>query len=173
MHLDGRTMTFLIGDAGPLALTAVCSKILNQPEKEDHFIQKYDTINIVLIIGNYLKHFSIRLEKMYHNSTDMNDSSSPMPDELLYGRAGFLQALLFVKKYSPEKVSDQMIVSITNTILEYGKRLAKKLKQKGVQTPPLMCQWHEKKYLGAAHGMAGIIYLLLHVLLYFHSSFKK
>jgi hypothetical protein len=28
---------------------------------------------------------------------------------------------------------------------------------------PLMFEWHEKKYLGAAHGMAGILYMLLQV----------
>jgi len=87
-----------------------------------------------------------------------------MPDELLYGRTGFLYALLFVKNYNPGKIDDQMIIEIAGTIVESGKRLAKQLKQKGIrQTPPLMYQWHEKKYLGAAHGMAGIIYLLLQV----------
>ena len=105
----------------------------------------------------------IRLEKMYHHSTEFTDPSSTMPDELLYGRAGFLYALLFVKQYNPGKIDDQMIIEIASTIVESGKRLAKQLKQKGIQTPPLMYQWHEKKYLGAAHGMAGIIYLLLQV----------
>ena len=26
---------------------------------------------------------------------------------------------------------------------------------------PLMYEWHEKKYLGAAHGLAGIFYMLM------------
>lgn len=28
---------------------------------------------------------------------------------------------------------------------------------------PLMYQWHDSYYLGAAHGVAGIMYLLLHL----------
>ena len=42
MHLDGQTMTYLIGDAGPLALSAVCSNLMNQPEKEQHFIKRFN-----------------------------------------------------------------------------------------------------------------------------------
>ena len=26
---------------------------------------------------------------------------------------------------------------------------------------PLMYEWHEKKYFGAAHGLAGIFYMLM------------
>lgn len=29
--------------------------------------------------------------------------------------------------------------------------------------PPLLYEWHEKQYLGAAHGMAGILFMLLQV----------
>jgi hypothetical protein len=49
MHLDGQTMTFLIGDAGPLALSAVCSNLMHQPEKEQHFIKRF-TVKIFLIL---------------------------------------------------------------------------------------------------------------------------
>ena len=31
----------------------------------------------------------------------------------------------------------------------------------GGRTPPLMWQWHESEYLGAAHGVAGILHLIL------------
>jgi hypothetical protein len=29
--------------------------------------------------------------------------------------------------------------------------------------PPLMYEWHGKKYLGAAHGIAGILFVLIQV----------
>lgn len=31
---------------------------------------------------------------------------------------------------------------------------------------PLMYSWHDKEYIGGAHGLAGILYLLLQVLHY-------
>lgn len=29
--------------------------------------------------------------------------------------------------------------------------------------PPLMYEWHEKKYLGAGHGLSGILYILMKI----------
>jgi hypothetical protein len=43
--------------------------------------------------------------------------------------------------------------------------------------PPLMYMWHEKKYLGAAHGISGILYTLLMVrvlsLVFIHGCFLQ
>jgi lantibiotic modifying enzyme len=44
-------------------------------------------------------------------------------------------------------------------ILTSGKNLA----SKSSEPSPLMFEWHEKKYLGAAHGIAGILFVLLQV----------
>lgn len=88
---------------------------------------------------------------------------SNLPDELLYGRVGCLYSLLFVKQYCKEKVDDTLIRNIANTIISSGKSFAEQLQQTGCTVPPLMFEWHEQKYLGPAHGMAGIIYLLLQV----------
>ena len=46
-----------------------------------------------------------------------------------------------------------------SAILESGHALARKEKLR----VPLMYEWHEKKYLGAAHGLMGIIFMLLQV----------
>lgn len=83
------------------------------------------------------------------------------PDEILYGRAGYLFALLFVNKYvnGKEVIPPNHIEKVINAILKSGKQLATKLKTEC----PLMWEWHEKAYLGAAHGMAGILYMLLQV----------
>lgn len=37
------------------------------------------------------------------------------------------------------------------------------LAQKKHTTSPLMYAWHGKYYVGAAHGIAGILYMLLQV----------
>jgi lantibiotic modifying enzyme len=146
MHLhkpNAKDLTFLTGAGGPLALAAVCAHLLKQPEKEHHFIH--------------------RLQSLYHSFEAVTDSSSGIPDELLYGRAGCLYSLLFMKQYCKDKVDGNLIVHIAEAIIDSGKRLAKEMQQKGYKTPPLMFEWHDKKYLGPAHGFAGIIYLLMQV----------
>lgn len=40
MHLHGKGPSFLLGDGGPLAIAAVASRVLRQPEKEQHFIHR-------------------------------------------------------------------------------------------------------------------------------------
>ena len=100
---------------------------------------------------------------MYHSFEAVTDSSSVIPDELLYGRAGCLYSLLFMKQYCKDKVDGNLIVHIAEAIIDSGKRLAKEMQHKGYKTPPLMFEWHDKKYLGPAHGFAGIIYLLVQV----------
>jgi hypothetical protein len=47
---------------------------------------------------------------------------------------------------------------VIQSILRSGKLLANERKDLG---SPLMFEWHESYYLGAAHGIAGILYLLL------------
>lgn len=167
LHCDTRDLTFLTGGGGPLAISAVCAHLLNQPEKLHHFIHK-----LVFVYGcgrqpskvTNLLLFLCRLESLYRSSEALTNPNGKLPDELLYGRAGCLYSLLFMKKFCKEKVSEDLIVSIAKAIIESGRQLSRKLRQEGhSNTPPLMFEWHEKKYLGPAHGIAGIIYLLLQV----------
>lgn len=46
-------------------------------------------------------------------------------------------------------------------ILESGQRSAHKSKNK--KKMPLFYEWHDKAYIGSAHGFAGILYMLLQV----------
>jgi hypothetical protein len=76
-------------------------------------------------------------------------------NELFFGKAGFLYALLFVRKCRPEIFSsnfDSICTELVREIIEAGR-----LEGKG----HLQWRWHGKKYLGAAHGTAGILYILL------------
>ena len=74
--------------------------------------------------------------------------------ELLYGRVGFLQCLLFARRAlnSSELFSD-LIIALVLQIIDEGRR-------RGFGDH-LMWSWHGKSYLGAAHGVAGIVYTLL------------
>lgn len=48
---------------------------------------------------------------------------------------------------------------ICQSIIVSGERLARQERSRA----PLMYMWHEKHYVGAAHGIVGIIYMLLQV----------
>lgn len=99
-----------------------------------------------------------------------------MPDEYLYGRAGYLYTLMFIRENLRPDLIDPMLITdvkrklndnsrltfcfqIFQTIIKSGESYSRKTSSNS----PLMFQWHDKEYLGAAHGLSGIIYLLLKV----------
>lgn len=136
-HLKSRRVSFLCGDTGPLALGAIISHKLEDKKIYDFCIRKL--MAFVKVVKN---------------------SGPDLANEYLYGRVGFLYALLYVNKYvSPPPFSESNIRSIITAILNCGEKLAKHLKID--DECPLMYEWHDTKYLGAAHGISGIIYLLL------------
>lgn len=80
-----------------------------------------------------------------------------MSYELLYGRAGFLWAALFINKHLGEDtVPSNVLAPIVNAILAGGRAGA------SVTACPLMYRWHGTSYWGAAYGLAGILHVLLH-----------
>lgn len=81
-----------------------------------------------------------------------------MSYELLHGRAGFLYASLFINKYlGPETISSEILDPVVEAIFAGGRAGSS-------DNPdcPLMYRWHGTRYLGAAHGLAGILQVLLH-----------
>ncbi|KAM7301134.1 lanC-like protein 2 isoform X2 [Ixodes scapularis] len=135
--LKERRFSFLCGDAGPLAVGAVLYHLLGREEDSQKLVRKLLDLS---------KHV-VPLE------TDI-------PDELLYGRVGYLSALLFVRKHiATAVVSSEVIRDVVCSVLESGQRLSARTKA----SFPLMYQWHESYYLGAAHGLSGILYMLLQV----------
>lgn len=50
-----------------------------------------------------------------------------------------------------------LIVLLLRSLLMYGRRYAQRERLK----VPLMFAWHDKEYIGAAHGIAGILYTML------------
>lgn len=80
---------------------------------------------------------------------------SDLPCELLYGRAGFLWACSFLNKHiGKETISTSRKRAVVDEIIKAG-RLARKGKC------PLLYEWHGKRYWGAAHGLAGIMLVLM------------
>ncbi|CAI2171786.1 4884_t:CDS:2 [Funneliformis geosporum] len=84
------------------------------------------------------------------------------PSELLYGRAGYLYAerlmsgLIDPKKEPP---TSQIVSSVIESIIEDGKRTA--INRNATDYTPLFWTWQDLPYVGAAHGFAGILTMLL------------
>ncbi|RKP07486.1 hypothetical protein THASP1DRAFT_30703 [Thamnocephalis sphaerospora] len=88
-----------------------------------------------------------------------------MSSELLYGRAGYLYALQFVRTHLADADEerraeiDRIAARTYALIIEDGQRTSR---QWGLDhRTPLLWQWHGKAYLGAAHGTAGILTILM------------
>ncbi|KAK9674445.1 hypothetical protein RND81_12G232900 [Saponaria officinalis] len=94
---------------------------------------------------------------LHHYLTEFQQISLPddLPYELLYGRAGYLWSCSFLNKYIGEgTISSSITRGIVDDIIKAGRKLGK-------GRCPLMYEWHGKKYWGAAHGLAGIMHVLM------------
>ncbi|XP_032499304.1 lanC-like protein 2 isoform X4 [Phocoena sinus] len=138
-NLNGRRVTFLCGDAGPLAVGAVVYHKLRSDYESQECITKLLQLQRAIVCRD-----------------------SDLPDELLQGRAGYLYALLYVStEMGPGAVCGSAVKEVVDAIIESGKALSRE--EKKAERCPLLYQWHRKQYVGAAHGMAGIYYMLMQV----------
>ncbi|XP_072752902.1 lanC-like protein 2 isoform X1 [Anoplolepis gracilipes] len=128
-------ITFLTGVVGPLALVAVILYTQGKKEEMEQLIFK-------------LKSFS----------TYVLNKHNDVPDELLYGKAGYLAGLLYVNaNISPAPIEADFIKKIISYIIKSGISYS----SSNCCQSPLMYSWHQKEYIGGAHGLTGILYLLL------------
>ena len=87
-QLPRREATFLCGAAGPFAVAAVVFHYLESSNDSQHCIKA-----LVDLAANVL-------------------SDRSLPSELLYGRVGYLYALLFVKKHCPGAIKEELLVQV-------------------------------------------------------------
>ncbi|XP_044015351.1 glutathione S-transferase LANCL1 [Aphidius gifuensis] len=126
-------ISFLIGIPGVYITTALIQKATNQDEiKIKTTIEKLNEL--------------------------LNHTISQNVDELLYGKSGYLYSLLYTKKnISNDLIKDKDIKALINKLLINGKKYSSDNNFEA----PLMYSWHDKEYLGGAHGLAGILFILL------------
>jgi len=81
-------------------------------------------------------------------------------DELLFGRAGYLYALLWVRSFVGPAATDfdTALREISEKIIKNGKNIA----EKSHPDWPLMWHCFDEPYLGAAHGVIGVLAMLFH-----------
>lgn len=133
--LKGRRLSFLCGDPGPIAIAAVILEKMGKHDDAKSCIKTLQGLNSSVL-----------------------DTHGDLPDELLYGRVGYLYALLFIQKFVGEKYIDKQVIhSVVQAVVESGESLSRKERH----ASQLMYKWHDSYYLGAAHGVSGIMYMLL------------
>lgn len=136
-----RHVTFLCGRGGLYALGAVVANYMGDLQKRD------------LFLGLFMEVANERALPV-----GPEEGGFGMSYDLLYGRAGFLWAALFLNKHLGEDtVSKDILMPIIDGVLAGGRAGASDIKD-----CPLMYRWHGTRYLGAANGLAGILHVLLH-----------
>nr|GMD85966.1 lanC-like protein GCL2 [Ipomoea batatas] len=127
--LSSRDVTFICGRGGVCALGAVVAKYMGNDQLVNYYLSQFQEMKI----------------------------TKDVPDELLYGRVGFLWACLFINKHLGKRtIPSTLTGAVVAKVIENGKRLG------GRGKSPLMYEWYGEMYWGSAHGIAGIMHMLMH-----------
>lgn len=79
-------------------------------------------------------------------------------DEILVGRAGFLSGVYWLNQnISPPPFNDFQILEICESMVESGRQYSRQ----NSSPMPLMYQYHDSEYFGAAHGVCAIYHMLI------------
>eukprot|EP00261_Vitis_vinifera_P003646 XP_002268951.3 PREDICTED: lanC-like protein GCL1 [Vitis vinifera] len=136
-----RHVTFLCGSGGVYALGAVVANHIGDYQRRDMYLDLF---------------LEVAQERALPVGPE--EGGFGMSYDLLYGRAGFLWAALFINKHLGEQtLPNDLVMPVVNAVLAGGRAGAS-----DNTTCPLMYRWHGTRYWGAAHGLAGILQVLLH-----------
>jgi Lanthionine synthetase C-like protein len=172
-HGYPRQLTFLCGAAGiwasGIAITLQLQHTKNTTDAagvpDDQKAEDQSAVHVCVTTPS--------IKDMIQNLCACNPSASDsQSSEILYGRAGFLYALLFARSHIVRAKSDNKTLpdqeEFARILLEKADDVFSTILTVG-QDPdivretasPLMYKWHGSTYLGAAHGLSGILYVLL------------
>ncbi|KAL5476793.1 hypothetical protein ACEPAI_2979 [Sanghuangporus weigelae] len=121
------------------------------------------------------KDWAAAIQTLGNAATTATEDQSLGGDEVLYGRAGLLWAMLNLQTWvgargAPSRmekdiaqvVNARTVEQVIERIIEAGKLGARWYgRNYGEEPLPLMWPWHDGFYLGAIHGVAGILTVLL------------
>lgn len=152
------SISFLEGSSGFHSLSSMLYLYLN---KENNVTENEKNLYIGEV-DVLMKYFFKRKEKFL----DIDNGEN----ELLYGKSGLIYSYLFcqpiwiqLKNYKKNILA--ILYLLMNSIFNNGKKYAE-LHQERVPLS-LYYEWHGSIYLGAAHGYAGILFILLKTILVF------
>lgn len=136
-----RHTTFLCGRGGVYALGAIIYDYIGDQARRNQYIDMF---------------LEVAREKALPIGPE--DGGFGMSYDLLYGRAGFLWAALFIKNHlGDQTLPNELLMPVVEAVLAGGRAGAS-----DKENCPLMYRWHGTRYWGAAHGLAGILHVLLH-----------
>ncbi|EDS26256.1 nad dehydrogenase [Culex quinquefasciatus] len=127
-------VAFLCGNAGVAAVSAVIAHDLGEQDDAQRELHRFHEGHSVAVSGGY-------------------DA-----DEILVGRAGYLSGAFWLNQVLPAKpIKRAEIEAVCVVLLKRGREYAKARRC----AVPLMYEYHESDYLGAAHGLCSILHMLL------------
>ncbi|VUZ42986.1 unnamed protein product [Hymenolepis diminuta] len=130
-------LSFLLGRPGVWLTAVYLYQLTGDNANRDHFLELY---------GQISPKFASR--QIFPQGSD----------ELFIGRAGYLCGLYELRKITSQSViSDDTIFEICDAMIESGQNYAKIRKS----ACPLMYAYYDTEYLGAGHGLAGILFALM------------
>ncbi|XP_076892737.1 lanC-like protein GCL1 [Bidens hawaiensis] len=136
-----RYTTFLCGRGGIYALGAVISNLCGDHHKRNFYLAQF---------------MELAQEKALPAGPE--EGGFGMSYDLLHGRAGFLWCALFINKHiGHETIPSDILERVVKAVMDGGRAGAT-----DHTMCPLMYRWHGTRYWGAAHGLAGILHVLLH-----------
>ncbi|KAK4485923.1 hypothetical protein RD792_008574 [Penstemon davidsonii] len=136
-----RHVTFLCGRGGIYALGAITANYCRDQEKRDFYLDCF-----------------LEMAEEKALPVGPEEGGFGMSYDLLYGRAGFLWAAMFLNKsLGGQIIPNNILMPVVEAVLAGGRAGAS-----DNTACPLMYRWHGTRYWGAAHGLAGILHVLLH-----------
>jgi len=134
---NGVGSSLMLGHAGIYIVASLIYEALGLHNLRNENVQGFFNMHKYCVPLNFFKHGS---------------------DELFVGRAGYLAACFMVnKRFGRIVVSSDIILPLCNTIIDSGRRTSKMY----AHECPLVYHYYDTEYIGAGHGLASILLMLL------------
>lgn len=142
-HGGREDITFILGTPGVYAPLAILRKVMGKPVAASQ-----ECIQRVLDLSHLFLH---QIPSSFPHQHHQHRQHA-YPFEILYGAAGYLTSLLYLKEYFPDQIPESLMRAVVDHIVAGAE---------GGPGGAFMWAWHGKHYLGAAHGVSGILTALL------------
>jgi len=135
-HNRDQPPAFLLGNAGPYAAGAMIYADTDKKAASDELLMKY---------------------KALANACEPVDYLPKGSDELLVGRAGFISGAYALNRKFGEVIPKEVIRKLHTSTIHSGRNYSRRHSS----SCPLMYAYYDTEYLGAGHGLSGILQMLL------------
>lgn len=144
-------------------LNEASEKVLMYTYQADSRITLLEGIQVGALALSCAIHFRLKMDHIFREHSKLllnsgsvtSENSNEEECDVMYGRSGYVHAILFVRKEIADKnYGFKEVTQLLMDILKQG------MKNK-TESYPLLWIWHHKIYLGSAHGVAGILQTLI------------